>query len=59
VDLYFHHFRFTHFTSVNFEVKFDNPIQGLQLWLVAEARYHYRCYVDFVFKYNVRVATLI
>ena len=45
--------------SVDLEVKFDNLIQGLQLWLVIEVSYHYHCYVDFLFKYNVRVATLI
>jgi len=45
--------------SANFEVKFDNPIQGLQLWLVIEVRYHYDCYVSLLFEHNRRFATLI
>jgi len=34
-------------------------MQGLQLWLVIKVRYHYRCYVDFLSKYNCRAAALI
>ena len=44
-------------TLAKFEVKFDNPIQGLQLWLVIEVRYHYDCYLPF--EHNRRFATLI
>jgi len=46
-------------TSANFEVKFDDPIQGLQLWLVIEVCYHYDCYVSLLFEHNCRFATLI
>jgi len=41
------------------KIRFDNPIQGLRLWLVIKVRYHYDCYVSLLFKYNRRFATLI
>ena len=52
-------FWFTHRTSAKFKVEFDNPIQGLQLWLVIEVRYQYYCYVVSSSKYNCRVTSLI
>ena len=48
-----------HRILVNFEVKFDDPIQGLQLWLAIKVRYHHRCYAYFHFKYNGRFVMLI
>ena len=41
------------------KIRFDNPIQGLRLWLAIEVRYHYDCYVSLLFEYNHRFATLI
>jgi len=49
---------FTQSILARFEVKFDNPIHELQLWLVIKVCYRYHC-DDFLSKYNCRVTILI
>ena len=39
VGLYLDCFQYTQSTSANLKIEFDGPVQGLQLWLVAEVRY--------------------
>ena len=58
-NLYLDHSEFTQRALAKFEVKFDNAIQGLQLWLVIEVRYHHDCYVGLLFEHNCRFTTLI
>ena len=53
-----HHSQFTQSTSAKFKVEFDNLIQGLQLWLVIEVRYHYCCHADSLYKYDGRITAL-
>ena len=50
---------FTQSTSVNLKVEFDNPIQGLQLWVVSEVCHVDYCHVDPLFKSNCRFTALI